>query len=161
MSEHSDNNLKLFAQTVQELSLARDLETVMKIVRSAARRLTGADGASFVLREGQSCFYADEDAISPLWKGSRFPMNECVSGWVMEHRKPAVIPDIYSDHRVLWEAYRPTFVKSLAVVPIRTLSPIGAIGNYWAKEHTPTQEEVRLLQSLADITSVTLENVNV
>src|SRR5579872_5021409 len=89
----------LFAQTAQELSLARDLETVMKIVRTAARRLTGADGATFILREGGSCYYADEDAVSPLWKGCRFPMSECVSGWVMEHRKAAVIPDIYSDAR--------------------------------------------------------------
>ena len=64
----SGNNLILFAQAVQELSLARDLGTVMHIVRTAARRLTGADGATFILREGEHCYYADEDAISPLWK---------------------------------------------------------------------------------------------
>ena len=34
---------------IQELSLARDVATVMAIVRHAARTLTGADGASFVL----------------------------------------------------------------------------------------------------------------
>jgi len=157
----SGDNLILFTKTVQELSLARDLESVMKIVRTAARQLTGADGASFILREGAYCYYADEDAISPLWKGQRFPMSDCVSGWVMEHRTPAVIRDIYSDHRVPAEAYKPTFVKSLAVVPIRTMAPIGAIGNYWASPYTPTDAEVHLLQALADITSVTLENVKV
>ena len=35
------------------------------IVRSAARRLADAQGATFVLRDGPDCFYADEDAISP------------------------------------------------------------------------------------------------
>jgi signal transduction histidine kinase len=157
----SGNHLMLFAQTVQELSLARGLETVMRIVRTAARRLTGADGASFILNDGEHCYYADEDAISPLWKGQRFPKHTCVSGWVMEHGRPAVISDIYADERVPFEAYRPTFVKSLAVVPIRTIAPIGAIGIYWAKLYSPSDAEVQLLQSLADITSVTLENVRV
>ena len=36
---------------IQQLSLARSLEAVMAIVRRAARDLTGADGATFVLRE--------------------------------------------------------------------------------------------------------------
>lgn len=146
-------------RTVQELSLAQDLESVMQIVRTVARELTGADGATFVLRDGDQCYYADEDAISPLWKGSRFPMKTCVSGWVMLNREPVVIRDIYADHRIPVDTYRPTFVKSLAMVPIRTLNPIGAIGNYWADYRSPTQEEVGLLQALADITAVSIENI--
>ncbi len=58
---------------VQQLSLARSMETVMAIVRRAARDLSGADGATFILREGDQCHYVDEDAIGPLWKGRRFP----------------------------------------------------------------------------------------
>lgn len=162
MIEASDGNtLKLLVTTVQELSLARDLDTVMKIVRRVARKLTGADGATFVLRDGSYCFYADEDAITPLWKGSRFPIHTCISGWAMINKQPAVIEDIYQDARIPHDAYRPTFVKSLAMVPIRTMDPIGAIGNYWATSRKPTKEEVTLLQSLADITAVTIENINV
>ncbi|MBT1699980.1 GAF domain-containing protein [Fulvivirgaceae bacterium PWU4] len=162
MIETSDSGtLKLLVTTVQELSLARDLEAVMKIVRTVARKLTGADGATFVLRDGNLCFYADEDAISPLWKGSRFPMQTCISGWAMINKVPAVIEDIYQDSRIPHDAYRPTFVKSLAMVPIRAIAPIGAIGNYWATHHLPTKEEVNLLQALADITAVSIENVNV
>ena len=36
---------------VQQLAFARDLAQIQQIVRSAARELTGADGATFVLRE--------------------------------------------------------------------------------------------------------------
>ncbi|MBT1703798.1 sensor histidine kinase [Chryseosolibacter indicus] len=154
-------SMRLLVNTVQELSLARSLDSVIEIVRFAARHLTGADGAAFVLRDGDRCFYADEDAISPLWKGSRFPIDSCISGWAMLNRQPAVIEDIYLDNRIPHDAYRPTFVKSLAMVPIRTLAPIGAIGNYWAEKHIPTQEQVAILQSLADITAVTIENINV
>lgn len=45
------------------------------------------------------------------------------------------------------------------MVPIRSMDPMGAIGNYWAQEHEPTCEEVELLQALADITSVSIEKV--
>jgi serine phosphatase RsbU (regulator of sigma subunit) len=158
-------HLQRLVDAVKALSLARDLDTVMSIVRRTARELTGADGATFVLRDrigdAEACFYADEDAISPLWKGSRFPIETCISGWAMLNSRPAVIEDIYKDPRIPHEAYKPTFVKSLAMVPIRTSDPIGAIGNYWADQHMPSEEEVSLLQSLADITAVTMENINV
>lgn len=146
---------------VQELSLARALETIMAIVRRAAREITGADGATFVLRDGDLCHYADEDAIAPLWKGKRFPLKACISGWAMLNRQSAVIEDIYADDRIPADAYRPTFVKSLAMVPIRTSAPIGAIGNYWATRRMPTREEVELLQALANTTAVAMENVQV
>lgn len=156
-----NHGMERLVVAVQELSLARDLETVMRIVRDVARELTGADGATFILQENGMCFYADENAISPLWKGQRFPMGNCISGWAMLNKQPAIVRDIFSDSRIPVEAYEPTFVRSLTMVPIRTIDPIGAIGNYWAHHHTPTEEEVKLLQALADITAVAIENVNV
>ena len=147
--------------TVLELSSAPDLQAIADVVKRAASRLVGADGATFVLREGDLCYYADEDAISPLWKGKRFPLDDCVSGWVMRHSRAAVIPDIYADKRVPQDAYRPTFVKSMAMVPIRQLEPLGAIGNYWAVERIPTQSEVSLLQALADSTAVAMESIGI
>lgn len=146
---------------VQRLSLARSLPEIQAIVRSGARRLTGADGATFVLRDGDKCFYADEDAIEPLWKGQRFPLSHCISGWAMNNRRSVAIEDIYIDERIPHAAYRPTFVKSLAMVPIRTLDPVGAIGNYWADMRRPSDGDLDLLQALADSTAVAIENVQV
>jgi signal transduction histidine kinase len=154
-----EHAMEQLVAVIQSLSLARDLPTIMAIVRRAARRLTGADGATFVLRDGDMCHYADEDAISPLWKGSRFPMSACISGWAMLNRKHAVIEDIYADERIPADAYRPTFVKSLVMVPIRRSAPIGAIGNYWADPHLAGDREVKVLQALADSSSVAMESV--
>lgn len=151
--------MKRLVEATKSLSMARDLRGVMDVVRHAARGVVGADGATFVLREGSLCFYADEDAIAPLWKGLRFPMNFCVSGWSMLNRRAVAIQDIYQDPRIPADAYRPTFVKSLAMVPIRINDPIGAIGTYWAEKRQPTAAELEILQALADLTSVALENV--
>lgn len=152
--------VELLVTTIQQLSLAVHIDEIILIVRSAARQLTGADGATFILLSGNDCYYADEDAIEPLWKGRRFSLSHCVSGWVMQHRLAAAIPDIYSDDRVPVDAYRPTFVRSLAMVPIRTQQPIGAIGNYWAQTHKPTALELRLLEALADSTAVAMEKIS-
>lgn len=151
------NNL---VRVIQDLSKVRSLPEIISIVRTAARRMTGADGATFVLRDSGFCFYADEDAIGPLWKGKRFPMSACISGWAMLNKKPVAIPDVFDDPRVPVEAYRPTFVKSLAMMPVRRFEPIAAIGIYWAKKHRATELELAILQALADTTSVAIENVN-
>ena len=147
------------AHAVQELSLADSVEDIQRVVRSAARELVHADGATVVLRDGEFCYYADEDAISPLWKGQRFPLDACVSGWAMTHRETVVIPDIYADERVPQDAYRPTFVHSMVMVPIRSIDPLGAIGTYWAVNRTPSREEITLLRALADSTAVAFASV--
>lgn len=144
---------------VDKLSLATCLDEITQIVADAARRLTGADGATFVLRDGETCYYVDENAISSLWKGKRFPIEDCISGWSMLNQSCVVIEDIYKDARIPHEAYRPTFVKSLCVVPIREKRPMGAIGNYWGRRHKPPPEDVKLLQVLANSAAVALENL--
>lgn len=145
-------------QVVQQLSFCRDLGAVMAVLRRNARQLTGADGLTIVLREDGLCHYVEEDAIAPLWKGRRFPMEACISGWCMIHRQQVAIPDIYADPRIPHEAYRPTFVKSLAMTPIRADDPVGAIGLYWALPHVATGEELETLQALGDSAALALGN---
>ncbi len=154
-----NSRLQELINTIKALSSARNLDTVQRIITNSARKLTSADGATIVYRENEYCFYADEDAIEPLWKGKRFLLSDCISGWVMLNRKIAIIRDIYSDDRIPIEAYKPTFVKSLAVVPVNTTEPFAAIGNYWSTNHTPTKIEIDLLQTLADSAAIAIENV--
>jgi signal transduction histidine kinase/CheY-like chemotaxis protein len=150
--------MQQLVSVVQRLSIARNLPAIMDIVRHAARNLVGADGASFILREADNCFYAEEDALGPLWKGRRIPMSTCIGGWAMLNRQPAAVKDISQDARITPGLYQSTFVKSLLMMPIRTLAPIGAIGVYWARPHRATSEEVELLQGLADSAAVAIES---
>ena len=143
-------------QAVAAICAARELDPLMAATRHWARRLTGADGVTFTLRSGDTCYYASEDAITPLWQGRRFPIHECVSGWVMLNRRSVMIPDIYEDARVPHDAYRPTFVKSMLVVPVRKADPIAAIGAYWSTLHAPTESHVQLVELLAEAAAVRL-----
>jgi PAS domain S-box-containing protein len=155
-----ERRLHLLLQAIQQLARAREIGEVAASVCPTARELAGADGATFVLREADHCHYVDEDAVAPLWKGRRFPLAACISGWAMQHNEPAVLADVFADPRVPHDAYRPTFVRSLAMLPIRTAGEApGALGAYWARIHEPTPEERQLLQTLADAAGIALQNV--
>lgn len=78
-----------------------------------------------------------EDAVGPLWKGHKFTMTECISGWSMIHRKTAVIPDVFSDERIPVHLYRDTFVRSLLMAPVGVSSPVGALEAYWSSVYEP------------------------
>ena len=149
----------LLVDAIERLSGAPALEDVIDIVRHAARNMSNADGATFVMRDGDRCHYVDEDAIGPLWKGQKFPLTACISGWAMLNRQTAVIEDIYADPRIPHDAYRPTFVKSLVMVPVRLAAPLAAIGIYWARRHESTDDEVSRLESLARATATAIANV--
>jgi len=144
---------------VARLAAASALSDVTETVTSAVRDLLGADGATFVLREDDMCFYVDENAIAPLWKGQRFPAESCVSGWVMAHGEPVMIPDIYLDDRVPHDAYRQTFVRCLAMAPVRAADPIAAIGAYWATRYEPSPREQAILAAIANASASALANL--
>jgi hypothetical protein len=134
---------------IQLLRNAQSVQDVEFALRSSARAAANADGATVVRREAESCYYAAEDAMSPLWCGQRFPLNECISGWAMLNGEIVRIADIRLDPRIPQRAYRPTFVRSLVMIPIGTDPAVGAIGAYWADEHLASETEVATLRQLA------------
>ena len=142
------------------LEQANSVDEVVAILRGSARAAARADGVTVVLRDGESCHYVDEDAVGPLWKGQRFPLRECISGWSMLHAETVVVPDIRHDERIPQPAYRPTFVRSLAMVPIGT-EPVGAIGAYWRDQHAASATELGPLQRLAGAAAAALDRIGV
>lgn len=153
-------SIKTLIDLVQSLSLATTQSEITATVIRAIRRLTDADGATFIFKEGECCYYADEDAIAPLWKGRRFPLEQCVSGWAMNNGRVAVIEDVRGDMRIPQTTYRPTFVRSLAVAPVLTNTPIAAIGAYWATLKQPGEGDVTMLEAIAHAAALALQNLD-
>ena len=149
----------LFA-AAERLADARSLGDVVEVVRTAARSIAGAQGITVVMGEGEDCLYVAEDAIEPLWAGQRFPRSSCVSGWVMIHGEPAVIPDIFADSRVPHQLYSDTFVRSMVMTPVDTGSKPMAIGAYWSKAGAPNELAVQLLGQLARLVGAAVRNVS-
>ncbi|OAH22774.1 MAG: GAF domain-containing protein [Methylorubrum populi] len=119
------------ARTAELMAEARSLEDVVAVLTRTARWIAGADGIAVVLRDDGFCHYVAEDAIEPLWKGCRFPLEACVSGWAMLNRETAVVPDIGGDPRIPAASYAYKAIRSLVMVPIGAPEPVAALGAYW------------------------------
>lgn len=145
---------------IENLARASSSDEIVEIIRASARRLIGCDGVALVLAENGLCHYVEEDAVGPLWKGHKFEMSECVSGWSMLHNQTAVIPDVSADPRVPYHLYRDTFVRSLVMTPIGLGQPMGALGAYWAQVYQPSSYEVETVEALARATATAMENAH-
>ena len=130
------------------------------MVCRAARRLMNADGATFVLCVDGVCRCVDEDCTAPLWKGEEFPQSGGINDWCLERKEPAVIPDIHKDERIRKSRYDGTFVRSLAIVPTKGKTRC-VICTYWSEEHEASEEDLRLLELLADGAAMAMERIEV
>jgi two-component sensor histidine kinase len=149
----------ILLEAIERLAGAGEIDDIVETLRATARRLIGADGIAVILREDEQCWYVEEDAVGPLWKGSKFPLASCISGWAMVNRESVVIEDIRADARIPQELYKSTFVRSLLMVPVRSDDPIGAIGAYWQSAHRAAPAQIETLERLARATATAMENV--
>ncbi|MFK3889515.1 ATP-binding protein [Sphingomonas sp. NPDC079357] len=155
--DHSTTAQTVLMDASERLADAGSMDEVVEVLRQTAREAIGAEGIAVVIREDERCFYAAEDAISPLWGGNRFDLSVCVSGWAMQHLETVAIPDIARDDRVPHETYKGTFVRSLLMAPIGKPRAIAALGAYWSDVRNHDPETIRRLESLARLAAIAID----
>jgi GAF domain-containing protein len=146
----SVDEFETLRDTNERLDGAETIEEIARIVRHDGRRVIGADGIALVLRDGDLCHYFEEDAVGPLWKGQKFPMGACISGWAMLNRQTVCIADIRIDKRIPYDLYENTFVRSLVMAPVEKNPPVGSLGAYWSLAHVASAQEVADVEALAE-----------
>ena len=154
-----DSSCTTLTRAAKRLAAAESVKEIVAILREHARMIVGSDGIAVILREGDSCHYVAEDAIEPLWRGQRFPMTACVSGWAMLNNRSVIIPDLESDPRVPRESYARTSMRTLAMVPFGTPEPIAAIGAYWCAYVEPEDSTIRRLEILGQVAATAFARV--
>ncbi|MCJ2015617.1 GAF domain-containing protein [Methylobacterium sp. J-076] len=159
-TEYEDSHDANLADAAARLAAAGTIADVVAILGDTAREIVGSDGIAVVLREGECCHYVAEDAVEPLWRGARFPMSECVSGWAMLNCRAVVIPDIESDPRVPQIAYSRTSMRSLAMVPLGFPEAVAALGAYWCAYIDLNDDIVARLERLAAAATAALNRVS-
>ncbi|KPB35300.1 Two-component sensor histidine kinase [Pseudomonas syringae pv. maculicola] len=153
-----DDRLSHVLSASERLTCAASVEEVVAVLRDTARAAVGAEGIAVVIENEGRCSYVAEDAVSPLWQGQSFLIDHCVSGWTMRHGETVAIRDVWLDPRIPQDAYAPTFVRSLVMVPIGRPVPFSALGAYWSdvRDHDP--DTIKLLESLARLATIAIEN---
>lgn len=150
---------RLLTEAMSRLSRTGSIDEIVTVLRYCARSIGRADGITVIRRDGDQVSYIAEDALSPLWTGQQFPIEACISGLAILEAHPIHIPDIYDDPRVPIDAYRVTFVRSMAMYPIGLMGPSMAMGAYWAEPGAIDPAASAMLASLARYAGVTLRRV--
>ena len=157
--DHSDAvRHALLTEARKRFMAADNKAAVIETVRQTARKVCQSDGITFVLRDGEMCHYVEEDAIGPLWKGQKFPLSACISGWAMLNAKTAVIEDVFADPRIPYDAYLPTFVKSLIMTPVGE-KHVAAMGAYWKDVRSFSEQDVATVENFAAMVGETLSGL--
>ncbi len=154
----SEERLSHVLNASERLAMAGSVDEVVAVLRDTARAAVGAEGIAVVIANDGCCSYVAEDAVSPLWQGQSFAADQCISGWVMRHGETAAISDVRLDPRIPQDAYAPTFVRSLVIVPIGKPAPIAALGAYWSQVQAHDPDTVRRLESLGRLATIAIEN---
>jgi diguanylate cyclase (GGDEF)-like protein len=76
----------------------------------------------------------------------------------VSQRRPIVIEDVRANIRLAVAAYWSTPVTTVAMVPIRSRDPLGALACYWTARHWPSAQDLSTLQALADSAALAVEN---
>lgn len=142
-----------------------ELREVLQAIMSQVERLLQPKTWSLLLvdeESGELCF---EIAVSPVaqeLKGIRLKMGEGIAGWVAQHGKALLIPDVAKDSRfarhVAEEVEYP--VSSILCVPLkireRVLGVVELINT--RGERSFVDDDLPLLEAVADFAAIAIDN---
>ncbi|HXH13552.1 MAG TPA: GAF domain-containing protein [Alphaproteobacteria bacterium] len=145
------------------IATSEDMETLLALIAEEAVRLLDADGAHFRLVQGNQLVM-----VAKTGEGSQVPhkpalaIGESLSGYVVLHNQPLVVPDLLSDTRLIGEHKANAValgIRSEVLVPVRGAQ--GVLGVLNVKSRRPrafTAREVEALSTYADQAAIAIQN---
>lgn len=146
--------LSALQDVIQRLSPEEDVLRFLDDLLAAALAVVGASDGSLLLRDedtGELVFVVVHGEARDRLRGYRLSPGEGIAGWVVEHRRPAVVQDVRNDPRFSPRVDE-TFAfqtRTLACVPLmdgdRVLGVIEAVNKVTDREFTPVDHDLLLV----------------
>jgi PAS domain S-box-containing protein len=148
----------------QAITSTLKLEDTLTLITNHTIRLMNAMAASVALcdeNKGDLWFHAASGGVSDFVRGLRLPAGQGIVGWVIQHGLPVLAPDVSQDARFFnkLDEMSGFTTRSVICVPLKSGQQVtGAIEVMNKKEGSFTEEDLRLLTSLATPASIAIEN---
>lgn len=146
------------ATVIRMLSLAHDLAAVRDVLGRAAQVLLSADGATLVGVDAGVCCARLVPACDQA-KLLGDATDRCPGSTTMRRPTLTVIEDALEDDCEHGEGCQLAGRRGVALAPIRSSEPIGALAIYWTAPHIANDHETGLLEVLANATAMALESL--
>ncbi|MBI5943751.1 MAG: GAF domain-containing protein [Chloroflexi bacterium] len=168
MSEdRSRSLLELLINVSREVATALDLRTVLQRLLYAAIQHVGGERGSIVVMDDlgkpvDATIVFGKQFHDHTTQQLRDTVERGLAGWVVQHNKPALVPDTSKDERWLRRAddsADKSGAKSAICVPLRARDRL--VGVLTLVHSTPksfTEEHLELMQAIADQASVAVLN---
>ena len=165
-SERYIRELLMLHEISQSLCSIHDLDLLLRFAIERVVVLLEVESSSVILldEERQELYFKADNTRSdtePKLREIRFPADQGISGWVIRKGVSALVPDVEQDPRFYREVDKQTGMKtkSLICVPLKTRDLIiGALTAVNKRHVSFFQEDVRLLESLASLLAIAIEN---
>lgn len=165
--DRSQALLELLINVSREVATALDLRTVLQRVLYASIQYVGGERGSIVVMDDMG-----KPVDATIVYGKQFhehttqqlrdTMERGLAGWVVQNRKPALLPDTSRDQRWLRradDAVEKTGAKSAVCVPLMTRERlVGVLTLVHSIPNTFDQQHLELMQAIADQASVAVLN---
>ena len=141
-----------------------DINEIMQAILTQVNELLNAEATSIALvdkRSNELVYQVAAGIGSEKIIGLRLPANQGVSGWVMDHAEPALVPDTLADERFTRLGDRLTGHPTSAIMcaPIQHKDEVlGTIQAINPIQGTFNQRDLDLLVNLANIASSAIAN---
>ena len=161
-------------EVAARIAVLRDPDDVLRRIVDEARRLSGSDGAHLTRLSEDGRFVVpevvagglDEDAEAWL-RGQRFPLDGGINGLAAGRGEPIWTEDYRTDPRIPLEpddldTAERLGLRGMAAVPLRSAESgiIGTLAVSFRRPHVFDDEEIGLLQVLADHAAIAITNAS-
>ncbi len=163
-TQHQLRVSTLLNEASKVINSTLDLNQIMQSLLAQMNELLNVDALSIALVDQQSqelVYEVAEGSGSEKIIGLRMPSNEGVSGWVMEHNKPALVPDANSDDRFSDHGDERTGYHTQAIIcaPLQVKGEVlGTVQAINPVDGTFTENDLQLLVNLANLASSAIAN---
>jgi Nif-specific regulatory protein len=151
----------------QALCALQDLEQLLQLAMEQVTALLEVESSAIILLdETQQELYVKvaehrRSGVEQRLRKVRFPADVGISGWVVRHGAPALVPDVNQDPRWFRGVDTQTEMKtqSLLSVPLQSRGRILGVVDAVNKRHRPFDaEDVRLLEAFGNPLAIAIEN---
>lgn len=168
MSEDRNRSLlELLVKVSREVATALDLRTVLQRVLYASIQYVGGERGSIVVMDDlgkpvDATIVYGRQFHDHTTQQLRETVERGLAGWVVQNRKPALVPDTSKDERWLRRAddsIDKSGAKSAVCVPLMARERfVGVLTLVHSVPNTFNEEHLELVQAIADQTSVAVLN---
>lgn len=139
------------------------LEEILQLIVTMTAEMMGSKICSLMLLdedEHELMIRATQSLSEEYRRKPDIKVGESISGQAIIHKKPIAVLDVTKENKYMYpELAKKEGLCSLLAIPMMAKGKaIGVINCYTSNEHIFTEEEIRILQAIADQAAIAIEN---